>query len=253
VSPMPVASVRAAAGAVSFLTRIPIGRFVVVDGADVSRGSVLFPFVGAGVGALAGGVAILSGRALPDFVAAALAVAVGAVVTGAMHLDALADTADATGASNRSDTLAIMRDSRIGSFGATALVLDLLLKVAAVSTLLARGHALAALVAAGALSRAASPMLAAVLPYPRVEGGPGSVLSGRTSRAAAAVAIAVGIGVALLMPLPGGYWLVVAAAGVTLVLGLLYRQWLGGATGDCLGAATEVCETVVLVVACGLA
>jgi adenosylcobinamide-GDP ribazoletransferase len=253
VSRMPVASVRAAAGAVSFLTRIPIGRFVVVDGGDVSRGVVLFPLVGAGVGALAGGVAILSDRALPDFVAAALAVGVGAIVTGALHLDALADTADATGASNRSDALAIMRDSRIGSFGAIALMLDVLLKVGAVSALLGRDHMFAALVAAGALSRAASPALAAVLPYPRLEGGPGSVLSGRTSSAAAVAAIGIGVGLTLLMPLPGDYWLVVAAAGVTLVLGLLYRQWLGGATGDCLGAATELCETAVLVVACGLA
>ena len=249
---MPAASVRAAAGAVTFLTRIPLGRFSTVGGDDVARGSVLFPLVGAGVGALSGGVAVLSGRALPDFVAAVLAVGTGAIVTGAMHLDALADTADATGATNRADALAIMRDSRIGSFGAAALMLDLLLKIGAVSTLLGRDHVVAALIAAGALSRAASPTLAALLPYPRVEGGPGSVLSGRTSHAGTAVAIALAVGVALLLPLPGGYWLLLAAGGVTLLLGLLYRRWLGGATGDCLGAATELCETVVLVVACAL-
>ena len=250
---MPAASVRAAAGAVSFLTRIPVGRLLVVDGADVARGSLLFPLVGAGVGALSGGVAVLSGRALPDFVAAALAVGAGAIVTGAMHLDALADTADATGAANRFDALSIMRDSRIGSFGATALMLDIVLKVGAVSTLLARDHALAALIAAGALSRAASPALAALLPYPRVEGGPGSVLSGNTSHAAALAAIALGVGATLLLSLQGDYWLVLAAACVVVPLGLIYRRWLGGATGDCLGAATEICETVVLVVACGVA
>jgi adenosylcobinamide-GDP ribazoletransferase len=245
--------VRAAAGAVSFLTRIPIGRIVVVDGADVARGSVLFPFVGAGVGALSGATALLADRALPDFVAAALAIGLGALVTGAMHLDALADTADALGASSRADALVVMRDSRIGSFGAIALMLDVLTKVGAVSALLGRGHALAAFVAAGALSRAASPVLAALLSYPRAEGGPGSVLSGRTSRAAAAVAIALSLGLTFFTSFPRAYWLIAAAVFVTLLLGLAYRRWLGGATGDCLGAATELCETVVLVVACGLA
>jgi adenosylcobinamide-GDP ribazoletransferase len=253
VSPMPAASLRAAAAAVSFLTRIPIGRLVAADGADVARGSILFPLVGAGVGALAGAVALLSARVLPDFVAAALAVAAGAIVTGAMHLDALADTADATGATSRPDALAIMRDSRIGSFGATALLLDVVLKVGAVSALLGRDHVLAALIAAGALSRAVAPTLAALLPYPRAEGGPGSVLSGQTSRAAALTAIALAVGATLLLSFPGDLWLIVAAACVATVLGLLYWRWLGGATGDSLGAATELCETVVLVVACGLA
>jgi adenosylcobinamide-GDP ribazoletransferase len=253
VSPMPGASLRAAAAAVSFLTRIPIGRLVAAHGADVARGSILFPLVGAGVGALAGAVALLSAQVLPDFVSAALAVAAGAIVTGAMHLDALADTADATGATSRSDALAIMRDSRIGSFGATALLLDVVLKVGAVSALLGRDHVLAALIAAGALSRAVSPTLAALLPYPRVEGGPGSVLSGQTSHAAALTTIALAVGATLLLSFPGDFWLVVAAGCVAVVLGLLYRRWLGGATGDSLGAATELCETVVLVVACGLA
>jgi cobalamin 5'-phosphate synthase/cobalamin synthase len=249
---MPAASVRAAVGAVTFLTRLPIGRRVIVDGMDVARGAVLFPVVGAGVGALAGGVAIALQDQVPDLVAAALAIAAAAIVTGAMHLDALADTADAAGATDRTEALAIMRDSRIGSFGATALVLDLLIKVAAVAALLQHGHALAGLVAAGALSRAASPPLATVLPYPRVEGGPGSVLSGRTSRVAAFIAVGLGVAIALAVWWSDGYRLVVVAGAVALALGLIYRRWLGGATGDCLGAATELCETAVLVVAAAL-
>ena len=198
-------------------------------------------------------MAVAAGQALPALVAAALGVAVAAVVTGAMHLDALADTADALGARRRDEALRIMRDSRIGTFGAVALGLDLLVKVGCVATLVDRGHAVAALVAAGALSRAASPPLAAVLPYPRVEGGPGSVLTGSLSRAAAAVAIALGVSISLLAWWPTGIWLVVAAAAVAGTLGLWYRRWLGGATGDCLGAATELCETAVLVVAAALA
>ena len=245
---MPAASVRAAAGAVSFLTRVPVGGVVEAD--DVARGAALFPVVGAGVGALAGGLAALLHPTLSPFVAAVAAVALAALVSGAMHLDALADTADALGARSRESALEIMRDSRIGSFGATALVLDLLLKVGAVATVAARGDAVVALVVAGALSRAVSPLLATFLPYPRAEGGPGSVLSGRTSRIAAAVAVTLAVAAAVVLRQA---WLVVPAAGVALVLSIFYRRWLGGATGDCLGAATELSETLVLVVAAALA
>jgi cobalamin 5'-phosphate synthase/cobalamin synthase len=250
---MPGASVRAAAGAVSFLTRIPVGRLAAVDAADVARGAVVFPVVGAGVGAVSAGIALAAHQALPAFVAAVLAVAASALVTGALHLDALADTADASGALTRNDALAVMRDSRIGPFGAVALVLDLVLKVACVAVLLEHGHALGGLVAAGGLSRAGSLPLAAVLPYPRAEGGSGGVLTGRLSLPLAGVGVALGIGAAVVAWWEIWYWLAAGAAAVTVVLGLVFRRWLGGATGDCLGAATEVCETAVLVVASAFA
>jgi adenosylcobinamide-GDP ribazoletransferase len=240
-------------GAVSFLTRVPVGRVVDVDGTDVARGAYAFPLVGAAVGAACGGIALAAQHAFPAFIAATLAVAFGAFVTGGMHLDALADTADALGAHSREDALTIMRDSRIGSFGAVALSLDVVLKVACVAALLDRSHVLAASIAAGALSRAAAPPLAAVLPYPRVGGGPGSVLTGRTSRAVACVAVALGAAVALLAWWPEGAWLVATAAAVAVAMGVWFRRWLGGATGDCLGAATELCEVAALVVAVALA
>jgi adenosylcobinamide-GDP ribazoletransferase len=246
---MPAASLRAAAGAVSFLTRVPLGRFAVLDAADVARGSVLFPLVGATVGALSAGAALAAHQALPSFVSAALGVGAAAVVTGALHLDALADTADAVGASTRSEALAIMRDSRIGSFGAVALTLDLLLKVGCVDVLLERGHALSGLVAAGALSRASSLPLAALLPYPRADHGVLAALS----LPQAGIGVALGMLAALLAWWHVWYWLVATAVGVALLLGLAYRRWLGGATGDCLGAVTELCETAVLVVATGFA
>jgi adenosylcobinamide-GDP ribazoletransferase len=247
---MPGASLRAGAGALTFLTRVPLGRYVAVDAADVARGAVAFPLVGAGVGAVAGGVALAADQALPPLVSAALAVAAAALVTGAMHLDALADTADALGASTRDQALAIMRDSRIGSFGAVALALDLLVKVGCVAALVDGEHVLAALVAAGALSRATSLPLAVALPYPRAGGG---VLTGRVSPVAASAAVVLATALALLVWWSTGLWLVVTAAAVGAVLGFWFRSWLGGATGDCLGAATELCETAVLVVAVALA
>jgi adenosylcobinamide-GDP ribazoletransferase len=250
---MPAASVRAAAAAVAFLTRVPVGRAVALDGADVARAAVAFPLVGAGIGAFTGGVALLLHPWLPPFLAAGIALAAAVLVTGAMHVDALADMLDAAGAATRERALEIMRDSRVGAFGASAIAFDVLIKTGAVAVLLDRGGALSALIAAGAVSRAASAPLAAVLPYPRAEGGPGSVLTGRVGLPAACVAVLLGVAVALLAAGWSGAEMIGTAAVVTVALGLIYRRWLGGATGDCLGAVTEVSETVMLVVAAGLA
>ena len=126
---------------------------------------------------------------------------------------------------------------------------DLLLKVGCVATLLSADKALAALVAGGALSRASSLPLAAALPYPRAEGG---LLTGRMSPVAAIAAAVLAVAIALLVWWSTGIWLVVTAAVLAALLGLWFRHWLGGATGDCLGAATELCETAVLVVAAAL-
>src|SRR5262245_19528103 len=131
---MPAAeAARGAAAAVAFLTRIPVGRRVALDGDDVARGSVLFPVVGAAIGAAVGATAAGLAHVLPALVAAGLALALGAALTGALHLDGLADTADALGARGRA--LEAMRDHATGAFGTVALVLDLLVKAGAVAAL----------------------------------------------------------------------------------------------------------------------
>jgi adenosylcobinamide-GDP ribazoletransferase len=250
---MPVASFRAAAAAVAFLTRVPAGRAIVVDGADLARGAVLFPLVGAGVGAVSGLAAIAFHERLSSLLAGALAVGISVALTGALHLDALADTADALGAPSRERALEIMRDSRIGTFGAAAVSIDLIVKVAAVTQLLDRAGALAALVAAGALARAVSPPLAATLPYPRVDAGYAGAFSRGVPRSAALGAPLLACGVAVAVTGLDGVVLFGAVALATVTAGFAFRAWLGGATGDCLGAATEVAETFALVVAAALA
>ena len=199
-----------------------------------------------------GGVAVLLYPHVPALAAAGVALGVELVLTGGMHADALADTADAAGAHTRERALEIMRDPRIGSFGAAALVVDLLVRAAAIAALLDAGVALPALVAAGALSRAVALPLAAGLPYARAEGGPGSVLSGRTSWAAAAAGLGVGLALSLVAGVDG---LVAAAAAalVAAVLALVFRRWLGGVTGDSLGAVTELAGATALLVLAALA
>ncbi|MFL5953076.1 MAG: adenosylcobinamide-GDP ribazoletransferase [Gaiellaceae bacterium] len=244
---------RASLAAVAFLTRLPVGRAVVLSGEDVARGAPLFPLVGAGIGAVGAGVALAASPTLSPLLAAALAVATMTALTGALHVDALADTLDATGASSRERALEIMRDSRIGSYGAAAIVLDLLIRSAAIEQLLVRGGVLQALVAAAALSRASSVVLSVLLPYPRVEGGPGSVLTGRVPAWGAGAAVVLALGVAIVALRGDAAGVAVGVAATAALLALVYRAWLGGATGDALGAATEVSEVVALVVAAALA
>ena len=243
---MPGASVRAAAAALAFLTRVPVGRLTALGPDDVARGAVLFPVVGAGIGALVGGVAVGLDSRLGLLLASALALAVEALVTGAIHLDALADTADGLGASTRERALEVMREPTIGSFGATALGLDLLVKTAALAALLDGPDPVLAAVAAFALGRAAPLALSWTLPYARAEGGLGATLE-RAPWLAAGLLLGIGVAVAALGV--RGLWLAAGAVGAALVVGLVARSRFGGVTGDVLGAAVEVITTLALVAA----
>ena len=247
------APARAAAAALAFLTRVPIGRRVTVDETDLGRGALLFPVVGAGIGAAVGGTALLAHAALPATIAAALAVALGALLTGGLHLDALADIADALGARSRAEALEVMRDPRIGAFGTTALALDLIVKVAALAALLEHRDVVLTLLVAGALSRATVPPHVLALPYARAEIGPGGVLSGRLAPASVVASSALAVALALAARSTTGLAMTGSALALATALCAYYRHWVGGTTGDAQGATIELTETVALVVAVALA
>jgi adenosylcobinamide-GDP ribazoletransferase len=240
------AELRAALAAVAFLTRIPVP--VPLDGADVTRAGAYFPIVGGALGAVTGLVALGLSHVVPSLLAAALAVVVLVLLTGALHFDALADTADAAGGWTRDRSLEIMRDHRIGTYGTLALVLDVVVRVLAIGALLDRSHVVADLVAAGAVARAVPVVVASVLPYARPGGGIGAPLAhGSRSRAGIAAVLAVALAVAVAGVT--GLELAAAASVVALVTAGLWRRWLGGVTGDTLGASAELAELTALVVA----
>jgi adenosylcobinamide-GDP ribazoletransferase len=245
------AELRAAAAAVAFLTRIPVGRWVGLDGADVARAGPAFPLVGAGVGVAVGGIAAALVGPLSAPLAVALALSAGTLLTGALHLDALADTADALGAPSRDRALEIMRDSVVGAYGAVAIVLDLLIKAAALAALAQHGHALSFAVAAGALSRSIPVGLAAALPYARPGEGVATSLT-KAARGRALAAAVVALAIAALVAGTDGLLVAASAALVAVLLGLAFSRWLGGVTGDTLGAAVEIGEATVLVVGVAL-
>ncbi|HEV8249009.1 MAG TPA: adenosylcobinamide-GDP ribazoletransferase [Gaiellaceae bacterium] len=242
---------RAAAAAVAFLTIVPLGRVIVLGPDDVARGAALFPLVGAAVGAAMGGVATGLAGPLPPLAAAALALAAGAVLTGAMHLDALADSADALGARSRAAALEIMRDPRIGPFGVLALTLDVLTKAVALAALTAAGGAVLPAIAAGAAARATAPVLAVALPAARADGS-GAELARRGGLGVAATAAAIGLVVAAVASGWAGVAIFATAALVAGGVAVAARRRFGGATGDVLGAAVELAETAGLLVAVAL-
>jgi adenosylcobinamide-GDP ribazoletransferase len=236
--------VRSAAAATTFLTRVPLGLVVRTEAADVARGVWLFPLVGAAVGGASGLAADVTAEKLPELAAGAIAIGVAALLTGAMHLDGLADAADALGGRTRERALEIMRDPAIGAFGVTAVVSVLLLDATLFGALAASGDAALAAVAAGAAGRAALLLPALALPYARSQHGQGSVVEGIGAPLVLAAFV-----VAMLLVLPergAGLAGLGAAVGVALVLTAFFRHQFGGVTGDLLGATAKLAETSAL-------
>ena len=231
--------------ALQFLTTLPVKVDGEVTPREIGRSLLYYPLVGAAIGALLAGLGLLLADA-PGLLAAALLVTAWAGITGALHLDGLADSADALlgGLGDRERSLAIMKDPNAGPMGVTALVLVLLLKCAALVPLLAQGH-WALLLAAPVLGRAALVALFLSTPYVR-PGGLGAALAEHLPREAARKVLwATGL---VLLPIAGLdlLWPLATAAVIFLLLRHLLLRRLGGTTGDTAGALLELVETAAL-------
>lgn len=248
--------------AATFLTRLPVPVTVrsPVTPEMLARSLRLYPLIGAGIGAGAAavlGLALWAG--LPPWPAATLALAALIMVTGALHEDGLADIADGFGGGrDRMAKLAIMRDSRVGTYGVLALVLIVLLRAGALAAIIgtAAGDVstgaetgLAALVAGGALSRAGPPLIMRLLKPARADGAAASHGRPGHGTCLAAVGTAILIAGLALVPVLGLLAAAVvglAAAFATAGLARLAQRQIGGYTGDVLGAAQQIAETAVL-------
>jgi adenosylcobinamide-GDP ribazoletransferase len=235
----------------AFATRLPLAHVAEIAQGDIARASWAMPLAGALVGAVAAlAYAIAVRLGLPPSIAAALAIAAGMALTGAMHEDGLADAADALGGGDRARKLEIMHDSRLGTFGACALALSILLRWAALASIARPGAVALALIAAHTAARATLPAVMALVPPARSSGLAASF--GAPPREAAAVAALIGA-LALVLCLGLGPGLVAAALlGVAaFAVARLSIKAIGGHTGDVLGAAEQVGEVLVLLVAVG--
>lgn len=230
-----------------FLTRLPLRLAHGVGLRDLADAVYMFPAVGVLVG-LAGGIAYLvaTGLGLPTLPASVLAVAAMVAVTGGLHEDGLADTADAIGAGDdREKALAVMRDSRIGTYGALALILVLVARLSALSSFWEPGFFLRAAVAGAAASRAAMPVVMLLQPSARASGLAAS--AGRPDPARVWAGIGLALALALLLLPAAAVLKAVAAAALTAAAA---AAWLGrrfgGCTGDTLGAIQQLAELAFL-------
>jgi len=229
--------------AIGFLTRLPVPPQVYDDARAKSASLAWYPLVGLLIGALLSGLAWLL-RDTPSMLSAGMLVAAWVVLTGALHLDGLADSADAWvgGLGDREKTLAIMKDPRCGPAGVVALVLVLLLKFAALASFASIPWA--ALLLAPWLARACLTALFVTTPYVR-SGGLGSALADAPRQACILALILTAIGSLLF-----GWHGLLALAFAASVFGL-WRQAcvnrLGGFTGDTAGALAEIVELAILV------
>jgi adenosylcobinamide-GDP ribazoletransferase len=231
--------------ALRFLTRLPLSaKYGVTQASAIARSAWAFPLVGALIGALSVAVLIAAGLLnLYPTLAAVLAVIAALLLTGGLHEDGLADTIDGLGGSTRTRKLEIMRDSRIGTYGAMALILVLFMRIGAINGLLRTPEfILPVLVAGEAISRALMVLLWHVMP-PATDSGL-SVDAGTPTRTVTAAAVAIGcaaiVAAGLILPWQAiltGSGLAVAAV---FTMSIVNMRTLGGRTGDTLGASQQV-------------
>lgn len=229
--------------ALGLLTRFP----VIVDGPRATeRGAAsawAYPLVGVVIGAiLAASCALLLAVGLPSGIVAGIILAGSVIMTGAMHEDGLADSADGLwGGWDRARRLAIMKDSHIGVYGVCAIALSLLLRWLAMTVIVSMGAYWVAFIAVGAVSRASMVAVMALLPNARAGGLSRSV--GRPMAPTVWLALAIAAGFAILC----GYPLIILASVLsTAACTLIARAKIGGQTGDVLGATQQVNEIVLL-------
>ena len=234
--------------AVALLTRIPVPQPADVTPERMARAQRAFPLVGAMVGLAVGLVdRCLLAIGIPELAAAAVAIGAGALLTGALHEDGLADVGDGFGGGrDREKKLAIMRDSRIGTYGVLVLLISFVAKCSALASLPVTGI-IPALVVTHALARAAIPVVTANMPFARDDGLGRS--AGRPDTASAVIAAVIAIVIALLcLPVGNAVLAVMVTAAAAAAMAMLAWRQVGGVTGDVFGAIEQTAETAVLLI-----
>ncbi len=232
--------------AVGFLTRLPVPYPEGARPANFARAYRVFPLVGAAIGAAVGllylGMRVIN---LPDLAAAALALGAAALLTGALHEDGLADVADGFGGGrDTAAKLEIMRDSRLGTYGALILMVSFAAKLSALAVL-PDAIVVQSLIAAHALARGVLPLISMSLPMARKDGLASQ--AGRPDLATAATASATALIIAVLsLPLIEALCAMLVAIAAAVGMAWLAQRQIGGQTGDVLGAAEQVGETAIL-------
>jgi len=240
--------------ALQFLTRVSVpSRSQAPD--SLLRAVKFFPFVGFLIGAAAAFVHALLAPHLPRLIAAILTVVFLVLSTGCLHEDGLADAADGFGGGWKRDRiLLIMHDSRIGTYGATALILSLVVRIALIASLPSERVA-AYLIASHVLCRWTTLPLSYFLPSARASAdsqptGLGAQIARLTSISTLIIGTSFTVIVVVALLKIHAIIPIVSAIIITLLSGLYYRRRIQGVTGDCFGATNQLTEVGVYL--CGV-
>ena len=238
--------------AIQFFTRIPVPAWVGHSAEQLNQAARYFPLVGMLTGGLCAASLWLAAQILPLSIAVALSMAFGILITGAFHEDGLSDFADGMGGGfTREKALLIMKDSRIGAYGAISLILVLLIKYQALVELCSR-HTLtfisAALISAHAVSRLMATSIMATQCYIRDDDSArAKPAAQQLSPASFTIALLTGLAALCILFAAGAQTSALFAAVAAAMTMRIYLAWrlqkrLGGYTGDCLGAVQQLTE-----------
>lgn len=228
--------------AVAYFTRVPAPRWVGYDPAWLQAAPRYFPLVGALVGGAGAVVWWASARVLPGPIAIVLSMIATILLTGAFHEDGFADVCDGFGGGwDKAQVLAIMKDSRIGAFGAIGVVLILGLKAVTLAYV-PKNYVIGVLIASHAISRWAAATMLFTHVYVREDAmTKAKPIATQLGVGAWSVATVLGLAPLVLLPLRFA-WAVLPVALVRWTMGRWFARRIGGYTGDCLGALQQVSE-----------
>lgn len=230
-------------GAIRFFTRIPVSDRIPHSAEALNHSARYFPAVGLVVGAASALIFSMAAMVVPTSVAIIMAMTSSIYLTGAFHEDGLSDMADGLGGGwEKQRILEIMKDSRVGSYGVIAITMALLGKFVLLDAL-ALAWIPAVLIAAHAFSRYCAVLIMAGLSYVREDAlSKSKPLATKLTRQALLVATLFGLFPMLWLPTVAALAGIVAGLVVTVWLGRKLQKWLGGYTGDCLGATQQLSE-----------
>lgn len=237
------------ATAFQFLTRLPLSRLP-YDPNALSRSAKFFPLAGLAIGVLGSVFYLWLARHLPAAIAALLTLVLFVLATGGLHEDGLADVADAFGGGwNREQVLAILKDSRIGTFGTLAILVSVGLRVLLLANLPV-GRFAAYVISGHVLCRWTALPLGCALPAARESSGQGARLARQISGGSLAIGTLITV-VTVAYALRREMWVpFLSTVAITFASGLYYWRRIGGVTGDCFGATNQLAEIAVYL--CGV-
>ena len=229
-----------------FFTRLPINVELEVKEEDFAKAIIYFPLVGLVIGGINAGAYYLFSQVFSTLISVVMVTLVNVLLTGALHIDGLADTCDGIFSARKERMLEIMKDSRLGTNGAVAIFFDFALRIALLSSLSDK-NIIIALVISNAISRTMLVFSCYAFKYARAEGGMGNLFIGKVSKDKVLIGYILGTLISVMLLSYIGPILVLSCTVFIWLFNKYITSKIDGITGDILGASNELGEIFILI------